>query len=161
MEKSSNSTGPLGLELIEAFEGCKLKAYQDTGGVWTIGIGTIRYPSGESVKQYDELKDRNQAVAYMMHELRGIELAVAELVNVPLDQHQFDAVVCFAYNCGTGALGNSTLLKKINSQATEKEIESQWMRWVYDNGKIIPGLVRRRKAEVYLYFTGKIKTEFQ
>ena len=87
------STSKLGLELLEHYEGCKLEAYQDHGGVWTIGIGTTRYPFGKKVQKGDTLESREQAIALMEHDLKMFEVVVAKLVNVPLDQNEFDALI--------------------------------------------------------------------
>lgn len=148
------STSALGLELLEHYEGCKLEAYQDQGGVWTIGIGTTRYPFGKPVQKGDTLESRQQAIALMEHDLKIFEVGVAKLVNIPLDQNEFDSLVVLTYNIGIGALKESTIRKKINFNASVDEIEKAWMMWVYDNGKVINGLINRRKSEFYLYKNG-------
>lgn len=169
------SISKLGLELLEHYEGCKLEAYQDQGGVWTIGIGTTRYPFGKKVQKGDTLESREQAIALMEHDLKMFEVVVAKLVNVPLDQNEFDALVVFAYNCGTGefGLGGSTLLKRINAGAPMDQIEEAWLRFRKstldrdgkdnDEDGIIDepgekgdnkGLINRRKSEFHLYKNG-------
>lgn len=157
-----------GMELLKHFEGCKLEAYQDTGGVWTIGIGTTCYPFGAKVKKGDKLENIEQAIALMEHDVKIFELAVAKLVHVPIDQNEFDALVVLVYNIGIGrddkfgrsGFMASTLLKKINVGASINDIEKAWMMWVYDDGRVIDGLVRRRKAEFHLYKTGTLKFYF-
>jgi lysozyme len=107
--------------------------------------------------------------------LKIFEVGVAKLVNVPLDQNEFDALVVFAYNCGVGefGLGGSTLLKRINAGASMDQIEEAWLRFRKstldhdgkdnDNDGIIDekgekgdntGLLNRRKSEFYLFKYG-------
>ena len=79
-----------------------------------------------------------------------IEGAVLRLINVPLTDGQFDAVVSFTYNLGGGALQRSTLRRKINREE-HAEVSEQFMHWVWAGGRKLKGLVRRRAAESNLY----------
>ena len=81
-----------GINLICSFEGLRLKAYDDGGGVWTIGYGTTIYPNGVQVKKGDTCT-LEQAKAYMAHDLKRFESAVNSAVTVPINQNQFDALV--------------------------------------------------------------------
>ena len=74
------------------------------------------------------------------------EEQVTSLVKVPLKQHQFDALVSFAYNCGVGNLRGSTLRRKLNDGDYESAA-LEFHRWNRSKGKVLPGLVRRRAAE--------------
>ena len=94
-----------GIDLICSIEGLKLKAYDDGGGVWTIGYGTTIYPNSIKVKRGDTCTIE-QAKAYMAHDLKKFESAVNE-VTVDLNQNQFDALVSLAYNIGTSAFSVS------------------------------------------------------
>ena len=110
-------TGPKGLELILHFEcGGKpenfLKAYKDSVGIWTIGVGTIRYPDGNKVKAGDTAT-LDQAMAWFKHDLDRFEKAVDAQMRDDLQKHQFDALVAFAYNLGENSLRTSTLRKRI------------------------------------------------
>ena len=78
------------------------------------------------------------------------EDGVRKLVTVGLTQGQFDALVDFAYNAGVGALQKSTLLKKVNAEKFD-EVPAEFMKWTKGGGKELPGLVRRRRAEVKLW----------
>ena len=69
-----------------------------------------------------------------------------------LTQNQFDALVSFVFNVGAGNFRSSTLLKRLKSNPNDPDIENQFKKWVYDNGKVLPGLVRRRDEEAKLYF---------
>ena len=71
----------------------------------------------------------------------------------PVSQHQFDALLSFTYNVGTGNLARSTLLKKVKANPKDPSIRGEFARWVYGGGKRLPGLVRRRKMEADLYFS--------
>ena len=105
-----------GIKLIKSFEGLRLSAYRDVAGIWTIGYGSTRYHDGKPVKPGDKLADEQQADALFSNTLGQYEEAVNQYVKVPLTQSQFDALVSFTYNEGTGALRESTLLKRLNEK---------------------------------------------
>ena len=134
-----------GIDLICGFEGLRLKAYDDGVGVWTIGFGTTIYPNGIRVKKGDICTEA-QAKAYMAHDLKKFESAVNNAVTVPLNQNQFDALVSLAYNIGTNAFKNSTLVKKLNAGDIHGASD-QFDVWVNAGGKRMQGLVNRRAKE--------------
>lgn len=128
------------IEKLKEFEGYRPTSYQDSAGVWTIGYGHT-----QGVK-----KGQKIAKAQAESLLRGDLLKAEKYVNglkLNLTQGQFDALVDFAYNLGTGNLGTSTLLGKIRMKASDEEIQAQFRRWVYAGGKVLPGLVKRREWE--------------
>jgi len=136
-----------------------LKAYLDSGGVWTIGIGTIQYPNGAKVKKGDTITSQ-EMYDYFKFELRSkVEKAIV-LTRDDINQVQFDAVVDFAYNVGTNALQKSTLLKTLNAKLTDMKIVDNFFSWRFDNGKEVGGLLRRRMSEALLYFTGRLKYDW-
>ena len=141
------------LALIREFEGFRSKPYLCPAGVPTIGYGSTRYEDGTPVTLNDEPIDQARANAIMRTTLaREYEPAVQRYVKVPLTQGQYDALVDFAYNAGAKNLLQSTLLKKLNAKnyaGASKEFE----KWVYGGGKVLPGLVRRRKAEQALFLS--------
>ena len=141
------------LALIREFEGFRSKPYLCPAGVPTIGYGSTRYEDGTPVTLKDGPIDQARANAIMRTTLaREYEPAVQRYVKVPLTQGQYDALVDFAYNAGAKNLLQSTLLKKLNSKnyaGASKEFE----KWVYGGGKVLPGLVRRRKAEQALFLS--------
>jgi lysozyme len=140
------------IELVKEFEGCYLDAYKDPIGIPTIGIGTIKYPDGRKVKMGDKITLK-QAEELLMHELNTKAIAIQHhFFNVAINQNQFDALLSFTYNLGVGALGKSTLLKKVKSNHNDPSIRNEFMKWVRAGGRVLPGLVRRRKAEADLYF---------
>jgi lysozyme len=137
-----------------------LKAYQDTGKVWTIGIGTTRYPDGSKVKEHDTIT-LAEAYEYRGHEAAYVEKVVDALTTDAIEQHQFDALVDLVYNIGEGAYKHSTVRRVINNNPKDyKNIVPAFLMWKYDEGRIQAGLVRRRKAEAYLYVYGDLKFNF-
>lgn len=129
-----------GLNAIKAFEGLYLKAYRCPAGVWTIGWG-----STEGVYEGQTIS-RAQAESMLQQELARFETGVQKLVKVPLTQHQFDALVSFSYNVGLGALGRSTLLRKLNA-GDYAAVPAQLARWNQGGGRVLAGLVKRRRIE--------------
>ena len=137
-------TGPQGIELIRHFEGCRLDAYLCPAGVWTIGYGhTADVKEGDSI-------DQEAAEAFLIEDLEKFEQAVTRMVEVPLTQQQFDALVSWTFNLGAGNLAESTLLRKLNNYQYA-EVPEQMMRWVKAGGQVLDGLVRRRAAEAALF----------
>ena len=140
---------PSGIDLICNFEGLRLKAYDDGVGVWTIGFGTTKYPNGIRVKKGDTCT-LDQAKAYMQNDLKSFEQTVNNTVKVPLNQNQFDALVSLAYNIGSTAFKNSTLVRQLN-EGNYKTAANQFNVWVNAGGKRMQGLVNRRAAERTLF----------
>ena len=140
------NTSPKGIALIKEFEGLRLKAYQCPGGVWTIGFG---HTAG--VKPW-MLISKAQAEEYLKADLIAFERYLNGL-GLALNQNQFDALVSFIYNVGTGNFSNSTLLRKVRANPQDNSIMDEFLRWVYSKGRVLPGLQRRRLAEMKLYFS--------
>ena len=138
-----------GIDLIKHYEGLRLKAYVCSAGVLTIGYGTTIYPNGNFVKLTDTCT-KEQAETYLKNDLKRFESAVNRLVGLPINQNQFDALVCFTYNVGVGNLQSSTLLKMINLNKFE-EASLQFERWNKAGGKELKGLTLRRLSEKKLF----------
>lgn len=132
--------------------------YLDGGGVPTIGFGTTVYPNGKRVSMKDQ--EITIDLARKMLDLHATKLweEIDRLVRPPLNDNQMSALTSFAYNVGLGAFRTSTLLRMINVNPHDLKITDQLARWNKDNGKIIRGLVNRRKAEALLYFTAAVLT---
>lgn len=141
-----------GLELVKHFEGLQLSAYKCPAGVWTIGWGHtgLRHRDG-SVFPGRKIT-RQQADELLLHDLSNFEARVTRLVAVPLTGDQFSALVSFDFN--TGALHRSTLLRKLNNR-DYPGASGQFLLWVRGGGRVLPGLVRRRRSEKNL-FDGKL-----
>lgn len=133
-----------GLALLKEFEGCRLVAYRDTGGVLTIGYGS----TGPHVKAGMRIT-QEEAEALLKKDLDRFEKGVARLAPVAT-QNQFDAMVSLAFNIGLSNFEKSTVRKTHNAGATISATKA-FAFWNKDNGKVLPGLVRRRAAEAELY----------
>jgi lysozyme len=141
------------IDLVKSFEGFFSKPYLCPANVPTIGYGTILYPNGKKVTLKDYPCTEAQAVEWMRFELNQKAKEVDAMTSDAVTQHQFDALVSFAYNCGSGALKGSTLLKRVNANPSDPTIIDAFLMWTKADGKTLNGLVRRRKAEAKLYFS--------
>ena len=139
-------TSPKGIALIKELEGLRLKAYKCPGGVWTIGYG---HTAGV---QPGMLITEAQAEQFLKEDLLVFEKAVNTQI-LSINQNQFDALVSFTYNVGTGNFSNSTLLRKVRVNPQDNSIMDEFLRWVFSKGRVLPGLQRRRLAEMKLYFS--------
>lgn len=136
-----------GLDLTEASEGLRLSAYQDTGGVWTVGYGHTGPDVYEGLQIVPEM-----AEDWLVQDIQKAEIAVQTYVKVRLTQDQYDALVDFTFNLGAGALKNSTLLRLLN-QGDPASAGREFTKWDHDNGRVVLGLTKRRKAEYDLFIT--------
>lgn len=137
-----------GLKFIQSFEGFREKAYLCPAGIWTIGYGHTKnvYP-GQIISKHD-------ATMRLLGDVSDAERIVRQNVNVQLDQHQFDALVSFVFNLGEGNFVQSTLLKRLNT-GDYAGAASQFLRWNKADGRELPGLTRRRRAEKELFETSR------
>lgn len=145
--------GPAGEKLIKSFEKLELSAYLDTGGVVTIGWGHTAEAGGLQPRVGMTITTA-QAESLFLSDIAECVSAVNELVKVPLNQNQFDALCSWEFN--TGALAKSTLLKLLNA-GNYNAVPSEMLKWnkATVKGKLVvlQGLVNRRKAEVALFVT--------
>ncbi len=139
-------TSPKGIALIKEFEGLRLKAYLCPGGIWTIGYGhTAGVKPGMVISEAQVEEYLKADLIAFENYLNGLGLAI--------NQNQFDALVSFIYNVGTGNFSSSTLLRKVRANPQDNSIMDEFLRWVYSKGRVLPGLQRRRLAEMKLYFS--------
>lgn len=135
-----------GLALIKEFEGLRLEAYLCPAGVWTIGWGhTKGVQKGQKI-------DLPTAERFLKEDVEEAERGVLKLVKSKLNDNQLSALTSFLFNFGEPKFRDSTLLKVINADPHSPNIAIQLRRWVYADGKISQGLIRRREAEVKLYY---------
>ena len=80
------------------------------------------------------------------------EIPVNQLVHSAINQNQYDALVSFTYNCGSGNLQKSTLLQKVNAKPNDPYIKAEFLKWNKAGGKVLPGLTKRREEEAKIYF---------
>lgn len=133
-----------GIALIKKFEGCKLESYLCAANVPTIGYGSTKdVKMGMTISQ-------ERAEELLLEDLEVYEGAVIKAVEVPLHQHQFDALVSWTFNLGGANLNASTMLKVLNKGAYE-DVPYQMKRWNKAGGQVLEGLTRRRLAESLLF----------
>jgi lysozyme len=138
-------TNQAGLDLIKKFEGLRLKAYQDSVNVWTIGYGH----TGPDVYR-GQVISASEAEQLLKDDLIEAEHDVMRLVHVPLTENQFAALVSFTFNLGGGALKKSTLLRVLNLREYD-HAGKQFLVWNRAGGKVLKGLTVRRQAERELF----------
>lgn len=143
----SLKTSQKGIELIKAFEGCKLKSYKCPANVWTIGYGNTYYLDGSKVLMGQKIS-QIEADMLMLKLLPKYEATVIKNIKVILNQNQFDALVSFCWNCGS----SQALFRLVNQKATD-EVIYDWLinHYIMGGGKVLPGLIRRRRAEADLF----------
>jgi len=140
-------TSRKGIDFIKRHEALRLNSYLDAVGIWTIGYGSTL-----NVKQGMRITEA-EAERLLVNDLKIAEREVNSH-RLPLNQHQFDSLVSFTFNVGIGAFRNSTLLKRIKTDVNHPDIPNQFNRWIYGGGKVLSGLVKRRKQEANLYTKG-------
>jgi len=149
---------PEGLTLIKRFEGLRLHAYQDVGGVWTIGYGTTRTPDGPVAE--GQRITQTEAEAFLADDVREFEQGVDAAVTVGVTQPMFDALVSLAYNVGLGAFRGSTLLRKLNARDWEGAA-AEFARWNKVGQTVVDGLTRRRAEEAAVFRAGVAQLTMQ
>ncbi|MDQ3936626.1 MAG: glycoside hydrolase family protein [Actinomycetota bacterium] len=144
-----------GLALIAEFEGFVDHPYNDAAGHATIGFGHLLHHgpvTAEDRRRWGKMSHAD-GLKLLRSDIRSRERAVDAAVKVPLTQNQFDALVSFVYNLGEGALRQSTLLKKLNA-GNYDAVPAELAKWNKAGGRVLPGLVRRRKAEAARWRSG-------
>lgn len=143
-----------GYEFIKQWEGVRNKAYRDSAGIPTIGIGFIRYKvgarAGTRVQMQDYLTD-DEIKAEFAVQIAAYEDAVAEAVKVALTQSQVNALVSLCYNIGVNAFKGSTVVRELNKRKYQAACTAIGM-WNKAGGRVVQGLVNRRKAEQAEFF---------
>jgi lysozyme len=139
-------TSQAGIALITEFEGCRTTAYRDTGGVLTIGFGH----TGPEVKP-GMVWTREHCVQQLRSDLGSRETILSHFLDgIETTQHQFDALISLGYNIGMGALHSSDAFK-YHCRGQHTRAADAFLNWSHVNGRVVDGLVRRRKAERELY----------
>lgn len=137
-------------EMVKMFEGVRLVAYPDAVGVWTIGYG---HTGGDVTSGKHITIDEANLLLDM--DLRVAETSVLSLwkPTLPINPWELDALTSFVFNVGTGAFKQSTLLRMLNS-GEKREAAGQFRRWKYAGGQALPGLIKRRRAEMVRFLGG-------
>jgi lysozyme len=129
-----------GLALTESFEGLRLTSYQDSVGVWTIGYGhTNGVQPGQTITQ-------QQAEAFLVADVAWAVAFVNHVLTVLVTQGEFDALVDFVFNLGSGTLVHSTLLQLVNA-GNFAQAANEFEKFDHAGGVVLAGLLRRRLAE--------------
>lgn len=144
-------TSAKGRKLIEQREGMKLEAYQDSVGVWTIGVGHTSMAGSPTVSKGLHITAA-QCDEILSRDLKKFEVCVNAAVPRPLADHEFDALVSLCFNIGGHAFTNSTIVKKINA-GDKAGAADHFLDWSKAGGKTLQGLVNRRKSERMQFIT--------
>ncbi|AOK62551.1 lysozyme [Burkholderia ubonensis] len=148
MANQPERTGTQGIELIKHFEGLRLARYLDAVGKPTIGYGHLILPH----ERFTRPLTPAEADALLRQDLRSAELSLRKLLRVPVTQQQFDALMSFVFNLGSGRLRSSTLLRYLNAGAPAHAAD-QFLVWNKAGGRPLAGLTRRRQAERALFLS--------
>lgn len=133
------------IRLIKKFEGCKLHAYQDVVGVWTIGWGsTAGVTPGMVITQ-------EQADSMMLVDVEHRAIAIQKMVHPVINDNEICALISFAYNVGLNALHHSHLLTYLNAGEPKLKIAAEFLKWDHAGGRVFAGLTRRRHEEANLF----------
>jgi len=134
--------------LIRLFEGCVLHAYQDVVGVWTIGYGTT-----DGVRP-GMVIDKETAELMMEKDVQHRLSVIGDWITAPqVTDNEISAILSLVYNIGLKAFHHSQLLYHLNSGDPKAEVAQHFMSWIHAGGRIIPGLVNRRKAEMAVFLS--------
>lgn len=137
-------TSDEGIRNIKHHEGLRLKAYKCTSHKWTIGYGHTK-----TAKPGMEITPEI-ALELFSEDIKDAEDGLRKLVQVNLNQSQFDALMSFVFNFGEGKLATSTLLRKLN-EGDYVGAASELPRWIHSDGKPTAGLISRRAAEKQMF----------
>ena len=147
---------PAGRKMIEAFEGCRLTAYQDIVGIWTIGYGCTGEPVHQGLtitqQQADDMLSNRLAQEFEPK-------VMAEIGNVPTTQGQFDAMVSLAFNIGTGRIEHGqgeggfdgSSVARFHKAGEYDKAADAFLLWDKAGGQVVDALDRRRAEEGQVY----------
>ncbi len=139
--------------IIKEFEGLSLKPYLCPAGVATIGYGNTMYEDGRKVTMSDAPITLERASSLFDSIHKDFEREVRKVVKSDLNANQLNALTSFVYNVGIGNFRSSTLLKKVNINPNDLSIKAEFAKWNKGGGKVLNGLVTRRKRESEIYFS--------
>jgi lysozyme len=142
-----------GYLFITKHEGLRLKPYLCPAKIPTIGYGNTYYLDGKRVTLLDKDITKQEAFEMFKEIANRFAKRVDTLVTSNITQNQFNALVSFVYNIGTGNFASSTLLKKVNKNPDDLTIKDEFLKWNKAGGKVLNGLTNRRNEEADLYFS--------
>jgi lysozyme len=141
-----------GYKLITSFEGLSLKPYLCPAKIPTIGYGNTYYSDGKHVTLLDKPITKEQSFEMFKEIADRFALSVKRQLKKEVTQNQFNSLVSFAYNVGTGNFISSTLLKKVNLNPSDQTIKDEFLKWTKAGGVVLNGLKIRRNEEQVNYF---------
>jgi lysozyme len=141
-----------GRALIAHHEGVRLRPYKCPAGLYTVGVGHLIGDGKTLPPEWNKTFTQEEVDALLAADLDRFERGVSRLCPVPLTQGQFDALVSFSFNLGLGCLQRSSVRMKTNRGDKEGAVSSL-MKYCKAGGKVLPGLVKRRKDEAALYMS--------
>ena len=144
---------PDGLKRLIEREGMRLKAYRDTGGVWTICVGHTS-AAGPPMVRPGMTATVEECTAILRKDVAKVENCVETIIRVPMAQHEFDAMVSLAYNIGCSAFRRSSVARHLNA-GNRARAAGSFLLWNKDNGRVVKGLTNRRRSEMD-QFLGKL-----
>lgn len=149
-----------GIKLLSEWEGFKNRKYKDSAGKWTIGVGHLITDEelrsgavqvgGRQVSINTSMSDEDVR-ALLAQDLVRFEKDVNATIKVELKQHQFDALVSFSFNVGTGAFSPEIGVVKSLNSGLYHDVPRQLRKWNKAGGKVVKGLVNRREKEIQLW----------
>lgn len=137
-----------GLAFIKLHEGFSSTSYLCPAGYLTVGYGHVVKPS-EAIQFLNPISDK-EATNLLLQDIMEAEHSVSRLTKIMLSQGQFDALVSFTFNLGSGAYQRSTLRQKVNREE-HHVVPEEFLKWVWAGGRRLKGLEVRRLGEVRLY----------
>lgn len=140
------------LTMIKHHEGVRFKPYKCPAGLWTMGVGHLIGDGKSLPADWNRTFTAAEVDSILATDLQRFERGVRRLCPVSLSQGQFDALVSFSFNVGLGALQRSTLRMRTN-RGDKTGAAKEFMKWTKAAGKVLPGLVKRRKDEATLYMS--------
>lgn len=138
----------IAVDFIKLHEGIRFSAYQDSGGVWTIGFGS----TGQGIKE-GVIWDQEQCDDALNNDVQIAFSGLRKILSQPLSDQQLAAILSFVYNLGLGAFRNSTLLKFIQDKAW-LDAAKEFIRWDHIGADESKGLLIRRLDEAALFLRG-------
>lgn len=148
-----------GLIELASYEALAHTKYLDSGGVETIGIGmTTSEIKDLHSWPWDKSLSTKECFDQFKIAVKKYAEAVDKFLQVPIEQHKFDALVSITYNIGINGMIKSSFMKRINAKDGDKNVVKAMQMWNKDNGKVVKGLVNRRAAESDLYLNGRYRS---
>lgn len=141
-----------GMDIVKTFEGWSSSVYQCSAGRWTVGWGSTWDHRGNPITSEQSDITEEYGTTLLRREVSHVEKAIRRLISAELTENMFSALCSFTYNVGTGNLQRSTLRMKLNRGQYE-DAADEFPKWRRAGGRVLRGLVRRRKREKELFLT--------